>query len=196
MSGVKRHQAQASLAIEMMIKEVRLIGLTGTNGAGKGEAASYFVKKGYAYFSLSDLIREELEKQGQEISRTNLIKMGNKLREKFGADILARRVMEKIKGKAVIDSIRSPKEIEYLRKQKKFILLGIYAPVELRYERARKRGRNESASTLREFIQKEREEMEGSEHGQQLLKCLEMADFRIINDGSLESLYQKLEEFL
>jgi dephospho-CoA kinase len=182
--------------MEMMIKEVRLIGLTGTNGAGKGEVAAYLIKKGYAYFSLSDIIREELEKKEQEITRDNLIKLGNELREKFGADILARRVMEKIKGKAVIDSIRNPKEIECLRKQKDFILLGIDAPVKLRYGRVKKRGRNESASTLREFIQKEREEMEGSEHGQQLLKCLQMADFRIINNGSLESLYQKLEEFL
>ena len=39
-----------------------LIGLTGTNGAGKGEAAAYFMTKGYAYFSLSDVIRDKLEK--------------------------------------------------------------------------------------------------------------------------------------
>jgi dephospho-CoA kinase len=179
-----------------MKKEVKLIGLTGTNGAGKGEVAAYLMKKGYAYFSLSDIIREELEKKEQEITRDNLIKTGNELREKFGGNILARRVMEKIKGKAVIDSIRNPKEIEYLRKKKNFVLLGIDAPVKLRYERVKKRGRNESASTLREFIQKEKKEMEGSEQGQQLLKCLETADFQIINDESLESLYQKLEEFL
>jgi dephospho-CoA kinase len=179
-----------------MKTEAKLIGLTGTNGAGKGEVAAYLIKKGYAYFSLSDIIREELEKKGQEITRDNLIKLGNGLRKEFGADILARRVMEKLKGKAVIDSIRNPKEIEYLRKQRNFVLLGIDAPVKLRYERVKKRGRNESSSTLREFIQKEREEMQGFEHGQQILKCLEMADFRIINDGSLESLYQKLEEFL
>jgi len=63
--------------------KARLIGLTGTNSAGKGEAAAFFKKKGYACFSLSDLIREELEKRGQPVSRNNLIKMGNGLRERL-----------------------------------------------------------------------------------------------------------------
>ncbi len=177
-----------------MKKEARLIGLTGTNGAGKGEVAAFFVKRGYAYFSLSDLIREEIQKKGKEPTRNNLIQMGNELREKLGPDILARRVMEKVQSKAVIDSIRNPKEVEYLRKHNKFILLSVDAPVELRYERAKKRGREESASSLREFIKKEREEMTRRRKGQQLQSCMKMADFMIINDGSLEDLHKKLEE--
>lgn len=179
-----------------MKKDARLIGLTGTNGAGKGEVAAYFGKKGYAYFSLSDLIREELIKKGKEVTRSNLIKMGNELREKGGYDILARLVMKKLKDKAVIDSIRNPKEVEYLRKQKSFILVAVDAPVDLRYQRAKKRGRVESASTLHDFIKKEAEEMTNLEKGQQLQNCMKMADFLVINDGSLEDLHQKLEELL
>ena len=175
---------------------MQLIGLTGTNGSGKGEAAEYFKKKGFSYFSLSDLIREELQKEGIEVTRDNLIQKGNQLREKYGPDILARRVIEKVKKKAVIDSIRNPFEVEFLRNQGKFILLAIDAPVELRYERAKKRGREESASTLQEFIQKEKEEMTGSEKGQQLLSCIAMADLVIINDGTLENFHLKLEETL
>ena len=63
--------------------------MTGTNGSGKGEAAEYFKKKGYAYFSLSDLIREELQKSGKELTRDNLIEKGNELRDTYGPDILA-----------------------------------------------------------------------------------------------------------
>ena len=37
-----------------------LIGLTGTNAAGKGEAAAFLGTRGYAYLSLSDVLREEL----------------------------------------------------------------------------------------------------------------------------------------
>ena len=179
-----------------MNSQVKLIGLTGTNGSGKGEAAEYFQKKGFAYFSLYDLIREELHKGGVEVTRDNLIQKGNQLREKHGPDILARRVIEQVKGKAVIDSIRNPFEVEFLRNQSEFILLAIDAPVELRYERAKRRGREESASTLEEFIQKEKEEMTGSEKGQQLLSCIEMADLVIINDGTLEDFHLKLEETL
>jgi dephospho-CoA kinase len=179
-----------------MIKDARLIGLTGTNSSGKGEVASFFEKKGYAYFSLSDLIREELRKIGKEATRDNLIKMGNELREKGGHDILARLVMKKVKDKSVIDSIRNPKEVEYLRAQKSFILLAVDAPAELRYERAKKRGREESASTLEEFIKKEAEEMTDLEKGQQLHNCMKMADFLVINDGSLKDLHRRLEELL
>ena len=179
-----------------MKKEREVIGLTGTNGAGKGEVALYFIKKGYTYFSLSDLIREELKKKCQEESRDNLIKTGNKLRERFGADVLARRVMKRIRGKAVVDSIRNPKEVEYLREKGEFILLAIDAPLELRYKRVMKRGRAESATTIQKFAEKEREEVTDSEKGQQLGNCMKMADFRIDNDGSLKELHQKLEKLL
>ncbi len=177
-----------------MKKTARLIGLTGTNASGKGEVARFFKKKGYAYFSLSDLLREELMKKGKEASRDNLIHIGNRLREKFRADVLAVRVMKRIKGKAVIDSIRNPEEIRYLRRQKDFILLAVDAAVELRYARAKKRGRVESASTLQEFMAKEAEEMSYLPTGQQLQKCMQMADITIINDSTLENLYLKLEK--
>ena len=85
----------------------RLIGLTGTNGAGKGEAAAYFAAKGYARFSLSDVIRDELGRRGEPASRDNLIRAGNDLRRRFGADVLARRTIDKVgpDGQAVIDSM-------------------------------------------------------------------------------------------
>ena len=174
----------------------KIIGLTGTNAAGKGEAADYLTKRGYAYFSLSDVIRNVLRQQGVEITRDNLIKTGNALREKSGADILARLIMKKVKNKAVIDSIRNPKEIEYLKKQRHFILLAIDAPLKIRFSRAQTRGRDESATSLQEFAAKEREEMTHNEKGQQLMNCLAMADFIIQNDGTLAEFHKKLEELL
>ena len=179
-----------------MKEKARLIGLTGTNGAGKGEAASFFMDKGYSYFSLSDLIREELQKKGEKVTRENLIKMGNRMRGRSSSDILARMIVRKIKGKAVIDSIRNPKEIEFLKKQGGFVLVSLDAPPELRFERVQKRGREESAANLKEFSAKEAQEMSGAENGQQLRNCMKMADFTIWNDGSLEELHKKLEKLI
>ena len=179
-----------------MKKKVRVIGLTGTNSSGKGETAAYFQKRRYAYVSLSDVIRGELEREGIPLTRDNLIRKGNHMREARGADVLARLVMKDIKGKTVVDSIRNPEEVEYLRQRGDFILLAIDAPVEIRFERAKKRGREESASTLQEFIAKEAEEMTGLRTGQQLSNCIQMADFKIDNDGTLEDLHKKLETFL
>lgn len=174
----------------------KLIGLTGTNGSGKGEAAAFFKTHGYSYFSLSDIIRDELIQEHRAITRDHLIQKGNQLREKYGADILARRVMDQVTGKAVIDSIRNLQEVQYLRKQESFILLAIDAPVEIRYTRVIQRGRNESASTLQEFIAKEEEEMTQKEKGQQLEACMRMADYRVTNESSLADFYKKLEKFL
>jgi dephospho-CoA kinase len=179
-----------------MKKGFKLIGLTGTNGSGKGEAVQFFHSRGYESHSLSDLIREALDREGLKQTRDNMIKKGNELRETGGADILARKTLQRITGNAIIDSIRNPDEIRYFKKTKSFVLLAIDAPVELRYLRTIKRGRDESAKTLKEFIDKEAEEKTDEARGQQLQTCMDMADFVVINDGTLEEFYEKLEKYL
>ena len=174
----------------------KYIGLTGTNAAGKGETAEFFQEHGFSYYSLSDLIRKELQKRGLEECRDTLIRTGNDLRTKYGADILAKRIMQEVGEKAVIDSIRNTAEVEFFKTQENFVLLAIDAPVEMRYQRSKNRGRKESASSLEEFIQVENKELLGSETRQQLKKCIEMADFLIINDGTIEDLHRKLEMFI
>jgi dephospho-CoA kinase len=177
-------------------KTPALVGLTGTNGAGKGEVAAYLERKDYAVLSLSDVLREELAAQGLPASRDNLIAAGNDLRSRFGPDILARRTMAKVRGPTVIDSIRNPHEVEYLRRQEGFVLIAVDAPIELRFARTKARGRDESASSLEEFRAKEEIEMAGSETGQQLARCMAMADRSVMNDGTLEELWRKVEECL
>src|SRR6476646_5456417 len=107
-----------------------IIGLTGKNAAGKGEVATYLKDKSFYYYSLSDAIREELEHRKVPITRDSLIATGNELRETFGADILARRTLEKIDPNRnyIVDSIRNPAEVVTLRKSNRFVLLNIDAP--------------------------------------------------------------------
>ena len=179
-----------------MTRPPRLIGLTGTNGAGKGEAAAYFRARGYSCHSLSDVIREDLAGRGLPASRDNLIRTGNELRRRFGPDVLARRTMAKIGPgeRAVIDSIRNLAEIEALRREEGFILLAIDAPVELRFARAALRGRDESAADLEAFRRKEALERAGGTESQQLEAAMAAADRLIVNDGSLEEFQRRLEE--
>jgi dephospho-CoA kinase len=174
----------------------RLIGLTGTNGAGKGEAAAYFQTKGYAYFSLSDVIREGLRARGLAENRDNLIRTGNELRARFGPDVLARRTLAKIgpSERAVIDSVRNLAEIAFLRRGEDFVLLAIDAPLETRFARVGRRGRDESARDLEAFRRKEEEERTGGPEEQQLEACLAAADRIIVNDGTLPEFHRQLEE--
>lgn len=182
--------------MEKMITDLKLVGLTGTNGAGKGEAAAFFMRNGFQYYSLSDVIREKLQQEKMPVTRDNLILTGNSMREQGGSDILARLVLQKVSGPTVIDSIRNPFEIEFFRQQKDFTLLAIDAPIEVRYDRIMARGRNESISSLQEFKDKEAEENTSLEKGQQLQNCIKMADYMILNNSSLEDLYCQLEQFL
>ncbi|MBI2338979.1 MAG: AAA family ATPase, partial [Deltaproteobacteria bacterium] len=68
-----------------------IIGLTGKNGSGKGEVAKLLTSSGFIYYSLSDVLRDELKKQGKEVTRENLIEIGNRLRTEGGPSVLADR---------------------------------------------------------------------------------------------------------
>ena len=176
-----------------------LIGLTARNAAGKDEVARYLVgHHGYRYFSLSDVLRGELERKRVPVSRENLTAEGNALRGARGAGALARIALEALEGidKAVVVSIRNPGEVEVLRERKDFILVGVDAPVEVRYRRAAARGRSDDARSLEDFIRQERAELSGGENEQQLERVFGMSDRVISNEGTLEDLYAKVEELL
>jgi len=181
-----------------------IIGLTGKNASGKGKTATYLKSKGFSYYSLSDELRQELKEKGIEETRENLISLGNELRKKFGTEYLASKINRKIsiekkenkKNNFVIDSIRNPGEIIELKKNKNFMLLGIDAPVELRFKRILKRGREGDTKTLQHFIKLEERENFKKSSNQQLDKCLEMADKIIVNEGTLEELHSKIDHYL
>ena len=181
-----------------------IIGLTGKNASGKGEAANYLKAKGFVYYSLSDVLREEATRRGIESSRDNLIKLGNELREKNGPAYLARQINNKIKQQLknkknqnfVIDSIRSPFEAKELMKNKDFALVGIDAPIKLRFKRLLERNRLGDAKTLEKFKAQEEKENLKSSHNQQLDATFKLANKVIINDSSLKELYKKIDRLL
>jgi len=173
-----------------------VIGLTGPNASGKGEAALYIKSKGFVYHSLSDILREEAKGQGIEALRENLIRLGNELRRKSGPSALALRVIETLSETEdhVVDSIRNPSEVEALRKVKGFVLLGIDAPVEVRFKRGVERKRPGDAETLDDFIKKEEKENKDNIEGQQLKKCLQMADVTITNDSTIKEFRKRIDD--
>ena len=176
-----------------------LIGLTSRNAAGKDKVACYLVEHHeFGYFSLSDILREELKKKGLPITRENLIAEGNAQRQAKGAGVLAERALAELEGvkAGVVVSIRNPGEVSTLRKRDDFILVAVDAPVQLRYERAKARSRSDDAKTLEEFIRDEQAELAGNENEQQLEPLFRMCDWVIVNDGTLEELHAKVEELL
>jgi dephospho-CoA kinase len=173
-----------------------LIGLTGTYASGKGTIAKYLQKKGFAYFSLSDELRHIMEKEGIATTRENLIAAGKSIREKKGKGYLAELVLKKAGEKAVVDSIRNEGEVRALRKREDFTLVAVDAPIKIRFQRAKKRSRVGDPETFVDFRLKEQKEMSSAGAGQQIGKCMGLAEYKIINDSSKEKLYKKVEEML
>jgi dCMP deaminase len=175
-----------------------LIGLTGRNAAGKGEVAEYLKQKGFDYYSLSDVIRDEIRLRGQAPTREVLIQVGNELRQKFGARVLAERILKKIESDKnyVIDSIRNPSEVEALRASRQFKLVLVDAAVEVRFRRTLSRNRESDPQTLEAFLEVERREAAGDATSQNMIAVEQMADEKVVNDGSLGELHQEIEALL
>lgn len=180
----------------------RVVGITGTIGAGKKVVKKFLLSHYNCYHvTLSDVIRGEIEKKHGRFDRSMMQDMGNEMRQKYGGHILAKVGVEYLprdKEMIVIDGIRNPEEIMWLKKEfgGKFVLIGIDAPAERRFEFATKRGEQRDPKSENEFKSMDsRDQGQGEpEFGQQVKKCLEMADYQIVNEGSVQQLEAKIAE--
>lgn len=180
-----------------------VIGLVGPIASGKGEVAKYLRGLGFTVLSLSDRVREEVGARGLPLSRENLQNMGNQLREIYGGQVLAERTLELLgstEGNVVIDSIRNPSEIEFLKTALGLTIIGIDASPEHRREwyldRAWRRG--EDGLTEEDFIRANNRDLGHGENnfGQQVGRCLEMADVVIRNEDTKKHLLEDVEYYL
>lgn len=168
-----------------------IIGLTGTNGAGKTVTADHLQTKGFHFHSLSDEIRAELAERSMEANRENLIQTGNALRAEYGPAVLAERIKSRLRPDRnyVIDSIRNPYEVDALRAYGGFHLLHLDAPRPMRFERTVKRGGPRTPASFEQFVEQEDREINSADPThQQLQATWAKADSVIDNGGSIEEL--------
>lgn len=180
-----------------------LIGLTGTIACGKELVSSVFREDGFSYFSLSAAVREEAARRCiRDPTRKQLQDIGNELRELLGVDIWARRTFDKIMKSgakyAVVDGIRNPLEVRYLREKSSFYLVAVDAPIELRFKRLIERHREGDPKTYEEFLAVDARDrgLGEDETGQQVGQCLNMADYWIFNQKSIEELKREVNRIL
>lgn len=176
-----------------------LIGLTGRIAGGKGVISDFFKENGFEYLSLSQEVRDEAKKRGILAERKELQDLGNLMREEEGSSVLAKRIIKKIDKRKdyVIDGIRNAKEVEELRKVfgKEFHLISIDADLELRWRNAQNRGKESDPKTFEEFLKADKRDFqENTDNGQQVKKCMNLADYSLLNNGTIEELREKLKE--
>jgi dephospho-CoA kinase len=175
-----------------------LIGITGTDGAGKGTVVEYLVKqRGYLHFSSRGLITRELLQKGLPTDRPHLRQMANELRAHYGDDYVIKAALAEVRESAldhlIIESIRTTAEVAALRRAGG-ILLAVDADVEVRFARIQGRGSASDQVTFDEFVAQEQLEMNDPDpHGMQKAMVMAMADYTIINNASVKELEEAIE---
>lgn len=185
---------------------VKVIGITGSIGSGKEAVKQIIMRSVPSYgVSLSAAIRGEVEKKKMQFTRQVMQDMGDEIRGKYGAFIFAKfstEFMSRDKPYLVVEGITNPAEAEWLKKNYKgdFVLIGVDAPQQARFDRIRAKENNQvvEPATFDEFVRLDAREMGDGEpgHGLQIRKCLEMADYKISNDGDQAQLAAAVQELV
>ncbi|MDB4991964.1 MAG: hypothetical protein JWL75_209 [Parcubacteria group bacterium] len=181
-----------------------IFGITGTNGGGKGTVVDYLRdEKGFTHYSVRDLIIEEVTKRGLPVNRIHIGDTGTALRREeepaYFVNTFIDRAQETGAENIVIESIRTVAEARRIQELGGKII-AVDAPVELRYERITERGSATDHVTFEQFREQEDREYTAKDDSDptqmSVLKVMDIADYVLINDGSLEELHKKIEEIL
>lgn len=188
-----------------MNDKLKIIGLAGTNGAGKDSVGAILAEDyGFWFFSFTELFRAECRRRGIEVTRANTSMISGEWRRESGLATLIDRSMTafeaaggyaKYRG-AVISSLRNPAEPDRIHELGGTVLW-IDADVRTRYDRIqanaalRARG-GEDNKTFEQFQQEEYDEMHTPPGGDAATlngtAVKERADIFLFNDDGKEAL--------
>ena len=161
--------------------------VTGMPGAGKEEFVRVARDDLFAVVRMGDVVREFAFSAGMTMGDKSIGGFASSQRKEHGDDVWALRTLERISDmdayKIVIDGTRSRHEIEVFRRalRDRMCLVAIDASPETRYERLVSRGRSDAPSSFEGFLERENRETNWG-----IKRALEMADFTLENEGSLE----------
>lgn len=156
-----------------MDARLRIIGLSGTNGAGKDAVGGLLAERhGYLFISVTELLRDEARRRGLPVVREHLRAISAEWRREEGLAVLVDQAVkafeetgDKYKG-VVMASLRNPHEADRVH-ELGGIMVWVDADPHTRYERiqqnASSRGRGgEDNKTFEQFLEEEKAEMHAS----------------------------------
>lgn len=197
----------SELAYVIPLKYKLLTVIVGPKYSGKTVVTSHMVEKlGYRFYSLSALVRREVERLSLPPDREVLKREGDRLRRQFRRDILARWVVQDIRRDLVerqepithivVDGIKNAGEVEFLRRLTPVAVIGVTASPGERYKRAQKDAAFQGS--MEEFAAKVDQPDSNSldDRGQQVDTCLGLVDRMIINEKTKHELIKEVEAFL
>jgi dephospho-CoA kinase len=160
-------------------------------GSGKSLLASLFVERGVKAVSMGDVVRDMYSREGRE--GESLMDYAKRIRAERGEDVVARATLERIKGErlAVVDGVRSLKEVEVFSNVGDVVIIAVHSSPKLRYSRMTERGRRDDAKSLEELRRRDMEEIRLGIGG-----VIALADFVVVNDGTVEDFRRSSERIV
>ncbi len=185
------------------MKLPKIIGISGTNGAGKDALGELLAERlGYKFTSVSDILREELTKQGVPHEREHLRALSTKWANEHGHGILSIKTVESYKEEEeregykglVVGSVRRPAEAKVLQ-QEGGVVIWVDADQKRRYERIQSsnRGRHEDTATFEKWLIDEEAEMTPPKNDDG--SALNMAGVRDIADIHIDNNFDSYEAY-
>lgn len=177
---------------------MKIIGITGTLGAGKGTVVDYLVNNmGFKHYSVREYLIEQIKMAGLPVNRDTMTSVANKLRAIHSPSYIIEQLYKKAVlegGNAIIESIRTPGEVDFLKNQGGFYLIAVDANPKVRYSRITLRATETDNISFDTFLENEKREFTTSDPNKQnLSRCIEMADLVIENNGNIPELHKQLE---
>lgn len=177
-------------------ENLKILALVGLAGAGKSTAVDHFTEKGHPKVYFGGVIYEAMKEAGIERTAESERVFREELREKYGKNVVADRIIEQIKNLAaagqhriIADGLYSWSEYKALRHAfpGEMSVVAVVAPRHTRYHRLANRA--ERPYTEKEAYERDITQIENIEQGGPIA----IADHYIINDGSIESLNAQLD---
>ncbi len=174
----------------------KIIALVGLAGSGKSSAVEYLTEKGFPKIYFGGVIYKAMDEAGIEKTWDNQQQFREEIRRREGKDFVIKRVIKNIhdlinagQSKIVLDGLYTWSEYKFLKHEfpGQVVVIAIVTPKYLRYQRMAKR--IERPMQPHEVDQRDWSEIENLEKGGPIA----IADYFIINDGSLEQLHQKID---
>lgn len=174
----------------------KIIALVGLAGSGKSSAVEYLTEKGFPKIYFGGVIYKAMDEAGIEKTWDNQQQFREEIRRREGKDFVIKRVIKNIhdlinagQNRIVLDGLYTWSEYKFLKHEfpGQVVVIAIVTPKYLRYQRMAKR--IERPMQPHEVDQRDWSEIENLEKGGPIA----IADYFIINDGSLEQLHQKID---
>ncbi|MDB5161134.1 MAG: hypothetical protein JWO96_514 [Candidatus Saccharibacteria bacterium] len=179
---------------------MKIIGVSGTNGAGKDTVGEMLAERhGWLFVSVSDILRQELTRQGLPTDRHHTHQLSARWRRESGNGVLIDKAVDfynsqkgNFKGLAIA-SLRNPGEADEIHNLGGKVMW-VDADPKRRFKRAtsRQHGRADDDKTFEEFIAEEEHQMHHSGDS----ATLNMAGVKAKADIFIDNNSDDLEEFI